>query len=302
MSKADSPRVNDVAWSEEFGFSRNLQSLMENNFLVLPSDGGPPGRRSPSPSSHGNGKVVVPPGAFKARKSPKHAAKHVPSIASISAKKQLASDAGMEACNSPKNHATKMRPSAAAVSPVTPDDSGPLSNQTSVNKMLRTLESQVEDWLAIMIEQAGHSVVVPGELEEAYKAIVSKSQAAASLAQSTRVKPMAHILDAPLNRNAASPGSVLLKEAFLDRDTLSTLGLPMHLIDRVYRALYVYTMGFHDLVSEIHKHSQQSDGISKIVWQIFVHLLEEVDSEDYKTMMGEMASVHKGHIDTMQKR
>lgn len=46
-----------------------------------------------------------------------------------------------------------------------------------------------------------------------------------------------------------------LSSLLLDRDSLSTLGIPSNLINRMYRALYVYSMGFHDLISEIHQHS-----------------------------------------------
>jgi hypothetical protein len=41
----------------------------------------------------------------------------------------------------------------------------------------------------------------------------------------------------------------------IDRLAFQDAGVPIELIDRAYRALYVYSVGFHELIAKLLKHS-----------------------------------------------
>ena len=45
-----------------------------------------------------------------------------------------------------------------------------------------------------------------------------------------------------------------IKKYNIDRTTLFQCGLSSEMIDRIYRALYVYSFGFHQMVHEALKH------------------------------------------------
>jgi hypothetical protein len=58
-------------------------------------------------------------------------------------------------------------------------------------------------------------------------------------------------------------------------------------------------VGFHDLIRAIQGSSANSGGVSTVVWQTFVHLLEEVEGTEYRMRMNAMGDVHKDHTDRM---
>ena len=183
-----------------------------------------------------------------------------------------------------------------ADNPTTP---GGHTHPSKVGGGLKSLDSQVEDWLAEVVSQAGHSVVVPKSLDEAYKKIIETEE---ELAPAELADPLnlASITSPKLTKSSYKTASTLhavrsLQTVLLDRDSLSRLGVPPALVDRLYRGLYVYTVGFHELIGDIHKHSLHAGGIATVVWQMFSHLLEQVEASDHKSMINEMADVHKQH-------
>ncbi|TYZ65325.1 hypothetical protein PybrP1_004078 [[Pythium] brassicae (nom. inval.)] len=78
-----------------------------------------------------------------------------------------------------------------------------------------------------------------------------------------------------------------LGRAGIDRASLYRLGMPKDLVDRLYRALYVYTNGFHNLIAEIAAHCPPhvERHVSSNVWLTFLLLLEQCENGKYEMAM-----------------
>lgn len=78
-----------------------------------------------------------------------------------------------------------------------------------------------------------------------------------------------------------------LGRAGIDRSSLYRLGMPKELVDRLYRALYVYTNGFHSLITEIAAHCPPlvERHVSSNVWLTFLLLLEQCEDGKYEMAM-----------------
>ena len=160
MAEPSSKPTEGIAWLEEIGFARNpeLQQLLHNNFVAQNAQAGN------LSSVH---RSVPIPDSIKFPRAAKSPTRKVPSLVSISAKTQYKSSGwGLE----------KGSPLKVDTSPGKggEDGSAPGTNGVNVSKVFRSLDKQVEDWLASVVNQAGHSVVVPDKLYDAYKSIVSR--------------------------------------------------------------------------------------------------------------------------------
>lgn len=78
-----------------------------------------------------------------------------------------------------------------------------------------------------------------------------------------------------------------LGRAGIDRASLYRLGMPKDLVDRLYRALYVYTNGFHNIINEIAAHCPPlvEKHVSSNVWLTFLLLLEQCENGKYEMAM-----------------
>lgn len=65
------------------------------------------------------------------------------------------------------------------------------------------------------------------------------------------------------------------------------------LIERIYRALFVYSVGFHDILSEVVKHSFHALDISGTIWIMFLHLLEAAEQSRYQMVMAKVDEMRR---------
>ncbi|KAG6973218.1 hypothetical protein JG687_00001024 [Phytophthora cactorum] len=65
------------------------------------------------------------------------------------------------------------------------------------------------------------------------------------------------------------------------------MGMPKDLVDRLYRALYVYTNGFHNIINEIAAHCPPrfEKHVSSNAWLTFLLLLEQCENGKYEMAM-----------------
>ena len=56
----------------------------------------------------------------------------------------------------------------------------------------------------------------------------------------------------------------------LDRETLLERGLPEKIVERLYRAFYVYSVGFMELLDEVFAHCEQRKVLIANIWTTFV--------------------------------
>ncbi|GMF21794.1 unnamed protein product [Phytophthora fragariaefolia] len=78
-----------------------------------------------------------------------------------------------------------------------------------------------------------------------------------------------------------------LGRAGMDRFSLYRMGMPKDVVDRLYRALYVYTNGFHNIINEIAAHCPPhvEKHVSSNAWLMFLLLLEQCENGKYEMAM-----------------
>lgn len=72
-----------------------------------------------------------------------------------------------------------------------------------------------------------------------------------------------------------------LKLLGIDRQTLEEAGVPPKLIFRLYRGLWVYSVGFHELLEEVSHYSRGSKECLGNIWKAYALLLEHNDPQRY---------------------
>ena len=85
----------------------------------------------------------------------------------------------------------------------------------------------------------------------------------------------------------------------IDRITFSNNGIPSELVDRVYRALFVYSVGFYELIRKCLDHTDKKYTIITNVWKVFAILLEYCCRTDYRMLISEISKEHKTELDKL---
>ena len=87
----------------------------------------------------------------------------------------------------------------------------------------------------------------------------------------------------------------------IDRMSFSNAGIPTELVDRVYRALFVYSVGFHELVKKLLQHTEKKYTLITSVWKVFAILLEYCCRTDYRMLVSEISKEHKNEIEKLDR-
>jgi len=143
----------------------------------------------------------------------------------------------------------------------------------------------LEEWLNSALERGGSRT-----LESIANINANNVKASADL--ESEYDPA---LNAQSIRDAA--GGSILSMAGVDRMSLRHAGIPGSLVERLYRALYVYTIGFHDIMAEITKHTKNQDmPVLSRIWLLFMHLLENYNRSKYQSMLQELNGGYKSNL------
>lgn len=67
----------------------------------------------------------------------------------------------------------------------------------------------------------------------------------------------------------------------IDRLVFASYGIPTELVDRIYRALFVYSVGFHELIKKVLQHTEKKYTLITNIWKVFAVLLEYCCRTDY---------------------
>jgi hypothetical protein len=91
----------------------------------------------------------------------------------------------------------------------------------------------------------------------------------------------------------------------IDRDTLKYLGVTEINIDRLYRALFVYSIGFYELLLTITsttkgKKSPNTTKVMGSVWTVYSILLEFCCKADYQLLISKLAFEHEEHSQSLK--
>jgi hypothetical protein len=81
----------------------------------------------------------------------------------------------------------------------------------------------------------------------------------------------------------------------------SSAGIPTEVIDRVYRALFVYSVGFYELIKKCLQHTDKKYTLITNVWKVFAILLEYCCRTDYRMLISEISKENKAEMEKMEK-
>ena len=86
----------------------------------------------------------------------------------------------------------------------------------------------------------------------------------------------------------------------IDRSTLITSGLSTEEVDRIYRSLFVYSVGFFELLKKILATTQRNYEIITTIWKVYQVLLEYCCKTDYRILIAEITDKHHREMDEVQ--
>ena len=73
------------------------------------------------------------------------------------------------------------------------------------------------------------------------------------------------------------------------------------MVYRVYRALFVYSVGFYELVRKCLDHTDKKYTIITNIWKVFAILLEYCCRTDYRMLISEISKEHKSELDKLDR-
>lgn len=85
----------------------------------------------------------------------------------------------------------------------------------------------------------------------------------------------------------------------IDRISFSAQGIPTETVDRVYRALFVYSVGFYELIKRCLEHTNKKYTIITNIWKVFAILLEYCCRTDYRMLIAEISKENKSELDKL---
>lgn len=105
------------------------------------------------------------------------------------------------------------------------------------------------------------------------------------------------------------PGIVLrpthknpLKRYLIDKIYLASQGMSLADIERIYRAMFVYSVGFYEMISKCVQHAKNKYCILSSFWKVFQILLEYCCQSQYKMMIAEITEEHKNQMDAQEDK
>ena len=79
------------------------------------------------------------------------------------------------------------------------------------------------------------------------------------------------------------------------------VGLGNDDIDRIYRCLFVYSVGFFEMLSSVLNQTEKNFQIVTAIWKVFQILLEYSCKTDYKIMMAEVSTKYMESLENLLK-
>ena len=98
----------------------------------------------------------------------------------------------------------------------------------------------------------------------------------------------------------AKGNSAFLERYGIDRKTLNDVGCQRESVDRLYRALFVYSFGFYQLVRTLVQDASNNFVLVSNIWKVFLILLEYWNKVDYKTLIEKLSIKHTQQIEDIE--
>jgi len=88
----------------------------------------------------------------------------------------------------------------------------------------------------------------------------------------------------------------------VDRNTLIIAGLSSEIVDRIYRCLFVYSVGFFELLKLVLLKTSKNYQIVTAIWKVFHVLLEYCCKTDYKLLVAEITQKHQEEKEILEQK
>ncbi len=86
----------------------------------------------------------------------------------------------------------------------------------------------------------------------------------------------------------------------IDKLYLHAQGVPIEDIERIYRSLFVYSIGFYEMILNCTQHATNKYSILSSLWKVFQILLEYCCKSNYQMMVAKISTEHKVELDRME--
>ena len=86
----------------------------------------------------------------------------------------------------------------------------------------------------------------------------------------------------------------------IDKLYLHSQGLPMEDIERIYRSLFVYSIGFYEMILKCVTHAKNKYSILSSLWKVFQILLEYCCKSNYQMMIAKISTEHSQQIEKLE--
>ena len=90
-----------------------------------------------------------------------------------------------------------------------------------------------------------------------------------------------------------------LKKYGLDRNSLLSKGLAISDLNRIYKSLFVYSIGFNDLLNELCKRNMN---LRKTIWRVYSVLLEYCAQGHFEVMIAEIERDKNKKVEGLKKQ
>ena len=74
------------------------------------------------------------------------------------------------------------------------------------------------------------------------------------------------------------------------------------MVDRIYRALFVYSVGFYELVKKCLEHTEKKYTIVTAIWKVFSILLEYCCRTDYRMLISEVSNDFEEKLKNLENK
>ena len=87
----------------------------------------------------------------------------------------------------------------------------------------------------------------------------------------------------------------------IDRQTLVNSGVSPDEVDRIYRSLFVYSVGFFEFLKKILQSTMKNYQIITSIWKVYQVLLEYCCKTDYRILIAELTDRHHAEVEQMER-
>lgn len=88
----------------------------------------------------------------------------------------------------------------------------------------------------------------------------------------------------------------------IDRQTLNKHGLSTDLTNQVYRGLFVYSVGFFELLKKCAAHATHKGILVATIWRVYAVLIEYCCKNDYNMVISEVTRDFQNQITELEKQ